>query len=91
MNKIQIEASLQLAQMDFEANPTPVNKTRLAQAQAAFDALTATVAKPAEEKTTKASKPKVAVAAEKPKEETPEEVETEETSEETEEKKTEQK
>lgn len=38
MNKIQLEAALQLAEIDCENNPNQLNKTRLAQAKAAFDA-----------------------------------------------------
>lgn len=37
MNKIQLEATLQLAQIDCENNPNQLNQNRLAQAQAAYD------------------------------------------------------
>lgn len=52
MNKIQLEATLQLAEIDCENNPTPVNKSRVAQAKAAFDAFLE-----AQEPATEAEKP----------------------------------
>lgn len=52
MNKIQLEATLQLAEIDCENNPTPVNKSRVAQARAAFDAFLK-----AQEPATEAEKP----------------------------------
>lgn len=59
MNKIQLEATLQLAEIDCENNPTPVNKTRVAQAKAAFDAFLKAQEEPAAEPQ-KPSKPAAA-------------------------------
>lgn len=86
MNKIQLEASYQLAQMDYDANPSPVNKTRLEQAKAAFEGLTAgsEVAKPktatkatAKRTATEAKVVEVAIAPESEEEEVVEEKKTE--------------
>ena len=62
MNKIQLEASLQLAQMDFDANPNQLNEQKLKQAQQAWDQF---IAPEAEEKQPEA--PKKAPAKAEPK------------------------
>lgn len=62
MNKIQLEAGLQLAQMDFDANPNQLNEQKLKQAQQAWDQF---IAPEAEEKQPEA--PKKAAAKAEPK------------------------
>jgi hypothetical protein len=59
MNKIQLEASLQLAQMDFDANPNQLNEHKLKQAQQAWDQF---IAPEAEEKQPEAPKKAAAKA-----------------------------
>jgi hypothetical protein len=62
MNKIQLEAALQLAQMDFDANPNQLNEQKLKQAQQAWDRF---ASPEAEEKQPEA--PKKAAAKAEPK------------------------
>lgn len=62
MNKIQLEASLQLAQMDFDANPNQLNEQKLKQAQQAWDQF---IAPEAEEKQPEAPKKAAAKAESK--------------------------
>jgi hypothetical protein len=62
MNKIQLEAALQLAKMDCENNPNQLNKNRLVQAQAAYDAFVK-----AQEEPAKPAAPKKATAPKKEK------------------------
>lgn len=65
MNKIQLEAALQLAQMDYDANPNQLNEHKLDQARKAWDQFLGTDIAPAEEKQQEA--PKKAAAKAKPK------------------------
>jgi hypothetical protein len=62
MNKIQLEAALQLAQMDFDANPNQLNEQKLKQAKQTWDQF---IAPEAEEKQPEA--PKKAAAKAEPK------------------------
>jgi hypothetical protein len=73
MNKIQLEAILQLAEIDCENNPTPVNKNRVVQAKLACEAFEKAQEEPASEP----KKPSKPAAPKKPSASAPKKVKEE--------------